>query len=454
MGASVTAPQPAPPAGVRFRQVGFLPLLFLFYAYTCAGPFGYEKIFALSGPGMSLLFFAIVPFLWSIPVALAAAELNSLLPVEGGFYRWVRAAFGDFVGFLCGWWNWTGTFLLNSLYGVLFMDYLSNYVPGLTGFWKWAGASLFLWLLAYANIRGIQVAGWVATVLQLMILIPVMWLCLAALLKWQQNPLVPFVPPNRHFGAVFGMGLALAMWNYAGFEQLSSVAEEVKDAPRTYLRAVVWVTPMGMLTYIVPAGLALAALGNWAEWKTGYLVSAADQIGGPALGGAMLVASIIGVASLSNSTILATTRLPFAMAEDGYLPGWLAQLHPRYATPARAIAFSTVIYCALAVADVVNLVAIYIWTRIATSLLTLLAAWRMRHKLPEAPRHFRIPGGRLGLAYVIVLPTILCGLKVYYSEPIIFRYAPWLLASGPIAYGLLRWVFRLQPAGPVATPHS
>jgi amino acid transporter len=435
----------APASSTALRQVGFLPLLALFYGYTAGGPFGYEEIFSVSGPGMSLVFLALVPFLWSIPISFAAAELNSILPVQGGFYRWVRAAFGDFWGFQCGWWNWTGTFLLNSVYGVLFMDYLANYIPGLTGYWKWAGASLVLCFFAYLNARGIQVAGWTAIALQIAILIPVAWMCLVALLHWQHNPVAPFVPPGKPFGSVFGAGLALAMWDYAGYEQLSSVMEEIKDPQRTFVRVLAWNTPLNILTYTLPATLALAVLGNWYVWKTGYIVTAAGLVGGPALGWAMLVASIIGTASLSNSTILYTTRIPAAMADDGYLPRWLAAIHPRYRTPARAIVISTVIYCVLASARVVDLVNIYIWTRIATSMLTLLAAWQMRRKLPNAPRRFRIPGGAAGMAYILILPAILCGIKVYYSEPYVFRWAPWLLAAGPVAYVILRWGFGLRP---------
>ena len=434
--------KPIQPASIGDQKVGFLPLLFLFYAFTTAGPFGFEEMFSRSGPGMALIFLAFVPLVWSIPISLAAAEMNSMLPVEGGFYRWVRAAFGDFWGFLAGWWNWAGTFLLNSSYGVLFVDYISHYVPALQGVWKWAGAAAFLWLLAYANIRGIKVAGWVATALQVVILAPVVWLCIVALFRWQQHPFAPVVPPGRPLVSVFGAGLALAMWNYAGYEQLSSVAEEIKDPQRTFIRALAWNTPLAILTYVLPAGLALAALGNWSEWKTGYFVEAAKQIGGPALGAAMLVASVIAVASLSNSTILSTTRMPFAMAQDGYLPQWLAKVHPRYGTPARAIVFSTVIYCAVAVTNVVDLVAIYIWTRIATSLLTLFAAWQLRRKMPEAPRSFRIPGGKVGLAYVVILPTLLCGVGVYYSDPIAYKYSPWLLATGPVAYLLIRRLAR------------
>src|SRR6058998_1591188 len=371
----------------QLRQIGFLPLLALFYGYTAGGPFGYEEIFQGSGPGMSLVFLTFVPFLWSIPISFAAAEMNSILPVQGGFYRWVRAAFGDFWGFQCGWWNWTGTFLLNSVYGVLLMDYLHDYIPGLTGEWKWAGAALALCLLGYLNIRGVQVAGWVAIVLQIAVFIPVAWLCIVTLFKLHYNPVLPFIPPGKPLGSVFGKGLALAMWDYAGYEQLSSVIGEV-----------------------------------------------------------ILIASIIGTASLSNSTILYTTRIPATMAEDGYLPSWLGKIHPKYGTPARAIAVSTLIYCLLAGTKVVDLVNVYIWTRIATSMLTLLAAWGLRRKMANAPRSFRIPGGTVGLAATIILPAILCGIKIYNSEPYVFRYAPWLLAGGPVAYVILRYVFRMKPA--------
>ncbi|MCI0403734.1 MAG: APC family permease [Acidobacteria bacterium] len=425
-----------PPTTVA-QKVGLLPLVFLFYAYTTSGPFGYEEAFARCGPGMALLFLVAVPFLWSIPMSLAAAEMNSFLPVEGGFYRWVRAAFGDFWGFQAGWWNWTGTFLLNSSYGVLFVDYLKGYVPALTGFERWLVASSFLWLLAYANVRGIRVSGWLAVALQVAVLVPVIWLCVAALLQWQHNPLEPLVPPGRPLVSIFGAGLALIMWNYAGYEQLTSVAEEVREPERNYVRALAWTTPLAVVTYVLPTGLALAALGNWSEWKTGYLVEAAARIGGHPLGVALLAGSIIAVASLSNSTILSTTRMPFAMGQDGFLPRWLAAVHPRYGTPARAIVFSTVVYCVLAVTSVVGLVAIYLWLRIATSLLTLYSVWRLRAKMPEAPRRFRVPGGTLGLVYVVLMPTLLCAVGIYYSDPIAYRYSPWLLLAGPLAYFLI-----------------
>src|SRR5207247_6742980 len=125
------------------------------------------------------------------------------------------------------------------------------------------------------------------------------------------------------------------------------------------------------------------------------------------LGVAILIASIIGTASLSNSTILYTTRIPATMAEDGYLPSWLGKIHPKYGTPARAIAVSTLIYCLLAGTKVVDLVNVYIWTRIATSMLTLLAYLGLRRKMAHAPRSVRIPGGTVALAATIIHRSVL-----------------------------------------------
>ncbi len=440
-----SAPPRSPAISSAVRQIGFFPLLAIFYGYTAGGPFGYEAIFQRSGPGMALIFLTFVPLFWSIPVSFASAELNSVLPVQGGFYRWTRAAFGDFWGFQCGWWNWTGTFLLNASYGVLAMDYLGDYIPWLRGNAKWAGACLVLILLAYLNARGIQVAGAVSIALLVAVFIPVAWLCVVSLFHWHFNPVVPLAPPGQPFGSVFGNGLALAMWNYAGYEQLSSVTAEMKDPQKTFVRVLVWNTPMNILTYVLPTTLALAALGNWQQWDTGYIVTAARQIGGQWLGAAMLVASIIGTLSLSNSTILYTTRVPATMAEDGYLPSWLGKIDTRFRTPVRAIAVSTVIYCLLCRFSVELLIAVYIWTRIATTLFTLFAAWQIRRKLPDAPRMFRIPGGGIGMAYILIFPVILCGVQFFYSDPLVWRWAPWLLIAGPFAYLILRYGFGLKP---------
>jgi len=60
------------------------------------GPFGLEEQVTTSGPGMTLLYHLLIPLFWCIPISLVAAELTTAMPVQGGFYRWVRAGYGDF----------------------------------------------------------------------------------------------------------------------------------------------------------------------------------------------------------------------------------------------------------------------------------------------------------------------------------------------------------------------
>ena len=58
--------------------------------------------------------------------------------------------------------------------------------------------------------------------------------------------------------------------------------------------------------------------------------------------------------------------------------------------------------------------------------------------MPGAARSFRIPGGTLGLIYVVVFPTLLCAVGIYYSDPVAWKYSPWMLLAGPLAYLVAR----------------
>lgn len=413
-------------------------LVFVMYSYTTAGPFGLEAEVSTAGPGMTLLYHLILPFFWCIPMSLVAAELTSAMPVQGGFYRWVRAAFGDFWGFLAGWWNWSAGFLLCSAYAVLFADYLNFYFPQIVGWKHHLVAFALIALVAYINIRGIQMVGLVATVLEIFVLLPVVTLCLVSLPQWRYNPFVPLVPPQRPLFEIFGVGLALGLWGYSGYEQLSSVAEEVENPQRNYPRALAVVVPLSMATYFLPTYCSLAVLGNWQEWKTSYFADAAQAIGGPWLGVWMTLAAAITSAAILNSTLLTSTRMPFAMAEDGYLPAVLTQPHPRYGTPWIAICFSAILYGLFAVETLTHLITVYIWLRIATSVLTFLAAWQLRRKRPDLPRSFRIPGGRKGLLYAVGAPLLMSAVALLGSDRYALRWGPVALLVGPVAYWLIR----------------
>ena len=415
------------------------------YAYTTGGPFGLEDQVTTSGPGLTLLYHLFIPFFWCIPVALVAAELTTAMPVEGGFYRWARAAFGDFWGFLAGWWNWTASFLLSSAYAVLFTDYLSFFFPAITGWKHYLISVMVVAQIAWINVRGIQMVGVVSTLLEIVILLPIAALCAIAATKWHHNPFTPLIPPHVPPFQVFGVGLALGLWLYSGYEQMSSVAEEVENPQRTYPRALALVIPLSIATYFLPTLFSLAALGNWSEWRTRYFSDAAKLIGGPWLGFWMTVAAMVTNLALLNATVLTSTRMPSAMAADGYLPPVLRQKHQRYGTPWIAIIVSSIICVLLAFQTLTQLLTVYIWLRIGVTVLTVLAAWKLRHKAPAVNRPFRIPWGRAGLFYVVAAPLVMSAVALVGSDPFARRWGPLAAALGPLAYVISRkWMAQLQ----------
>jgi amino acid transporter len=421
------------------RKASLFYLVFVMFSYTTGGPFGLEDMVTTSGPGMTLIYLLVLPFFWCIPVSLVSAELTTAMPVEGGFYRWTRAAFGDFWGFLAGWWNWSASFLLGGAYAVLFTDYLVYYFPGITGWKHYLVSVALIAVITWINIRGIQMVGKVATALEIFIFVPVITMVAIGFAHWHHNPFVPLIPPHQPTFKIFGVGLALGLWLYSGYEQLSTVAEEVENPQRAYPRALAVVVPLSIAAYFLPTLAGLASAGNWEQWHTGYFSDAAKIIGASLfrnawLGTWMTLAAMIGFVALLNSTVLTTTRMPFAMAEDGYLPAALTRKHSRYGTPWLAIVVSAIIYSLLAWQSLGQLISVYIWLRSATTVLTVLSAWKLRRTRSDMPRAFLIPGGNIGLAYVVAAPVVMALVALLGSDRFAVIGGAFALVLGPLVY--------------------
>ena len=85
----------------------------------------------LSGPGLALMLMVVTPLVFSIPNMLMVREMQSMMPVEGGYYHWVKQAFGPFAGFMSGWMNWVVSWVDVSIYPVWTAWYLSYFIPQL-----------------------------------------------------------------------------------------------------------------------------------------------------------------------------------------------------------------------------------------------------------------------------------------------------------------------------------
>jgi amino acid transporter len=119
------------------RGVSTLPLVFILFFCTSGGPYTTETLIHSVGPGLGLLMLLLVPIVWSVPEVLIVGELASMLPEEGGYYRWVDRAFGRFWAFQNGWLTWMYSLVDMAIYPVLFNQYLRYFIPGLDARLEW-----------------------------------------------------------------------------------------------------------------------------------------------------------------------------------------------------------------------------------------------------------------------------------------------------------------------------
>src|SRR5210317_2625055 len=92
-------------SGLKKHQISVSTVVFMIFCLCAAGAYGIEDMIPQAGPGLTLVMLMVLPFLWSTPMGLVASELGSAIPEEGGFYKWVQRACGEFWGFQAGWWR-------------------------------------------------------------------------------------------------------------------------------------------------------------------------------------------------------------------------------------------------------------------------------------------------------------------------------------------------------------
>ncbi len=449
----IDAPVQSAPVRV-LKKATFLQLAFMIYGVVCAGAFGLEDMISGAGPGITLLTLIFMPFLFSIPLSLAVAELTTTFPVEGGNYRWSRMSFGDFWGFQAGWWGWMSGIVTNSSFVVLFADYFQQ-ADWLGGAWikahpmspwpwlnmpHWFIGLALVWLVYWLNVRGIDVVGNSSIALSILLLIPFVIMCFIGAGHWHFNPFQPFMASGKGFLSL-GTALAISIWLYSGYEKLSSAAEEVENPTRIFPPALFFAATLAMLSYALPPLFALAELGNPNDWAGAYFPKAAELMGGMWLGRSMTIGGLLSNALLLNVTVLSVSRIPVALAADGLLPTFFEHTDERYGTPVRSLLFGSVLISLLCLFNFQQLAIIYAWFQIITNAVIYLNAIALRRQQPEAPRPFRVPFGQGGLI-AMMAPTVLLGViglgTTLFKDGVFSRtqllIAAVALLSGPIVY--------------------
>jgi amino acid transporter len=427
------------------RKASLVQLVFLMYSVMCSGAYGLEGMVASTGPGLTLLVLLALPLVWAMPISLANAELAARHPVEGGFYHWARLAFGDFAGYQAAWLAWFTGFAANATSAVLFAIYVERFVPGLTPLERFACAAALVWTVTLLNYRGIRLVGSASVILTILILLPFVIMTLLGFLHWRFNPMVPFVPPGKSALTAFGDGLFVALWLYGGYEKLTVNAGEVEDPGRAFPVALAVAVPMTAVSYAVPTLAALAASGDWQAWGEAYFPVAAQKIGGAWLGAAMAAGGVLSNACLVMVTVLAQSRLPMVLANDGLFPPIFGKRHARFGTPGAALLLGAVLLTAVCGVPFVQLAGVYALVQALLYLLIYATLFRLRRCEGAGNGGFRIPLGTRGLCLMVAPSVVLAAALVtqglwhggaFDVTQALVDLA--IFASGPLTYVLFR----------------
>ena len=459
------------PGNIARRQLRTLPLVALIYFSVSGGPYGLETAISSSGPGMTMLMLIVIPLIFSIPCALMNAELGSAIPLQGGYYNWVKIGMGRFWGFMEGASSWIASWLDTALYPVLFIDYLAVWFPALergnhSVFSLWDGAfSLDLhWLtaiafmipLGYLNARGSTSVGNTSIGLFVVIIAPFIVVTVLGFIHLANtpgmNPLEPFSLPDMSKMQAAGAGLGVIIWNYIGFDAVSTVGGETEKPYRTYPLALLVSVPLIMVTYLFPVFASLSSglhAGEVGLWDNGDFALVGEALGGPWLKGAIVVGALLSQVGLFSSLLMSGSRVPAVLAADHYLPESFAEINPRTGTPVKSIILSCGIFSVFTALNFSTLINADIMLNMFSISLEFLALIALRRKYPNMVRPFKVPGGMPGAVAISVFPIALCVWIIqsaWVEEPVSFWIGIVMLGGSAALYPVLnRYVKRGRP---------
>jgi amino acid transporter len=366
----------------------FLPLIAATFFMVSGGPYAIEDILGGAGFARALWILLLLPVLWSLPTALMIGELASAIPADGGFYIWVRRALGPFWGYQEGWLSLAASVFDMAIYPAFVVSYLGRFNAGLTAGWHGYAWSLTVVALCCVwNLRGAPAVGDGSLWMSGLLLAP--FAVLVAVGFWRGmtvHPPVQWSGPAS--GAAMSTAILVAMWNYMGWDNASTVAEEVENPQRTYPRAMLASTAVVTATYILPiAAVAVAGIGV-SRFATGDWTMAAAELGGSWLGWAIAAGGVITGVGMFNALVMSYSRLPMAMAEDGILPRFVA------ARNGRGVPWISVMLCGLAWALALKLpfeklISIDLVLYGSSLLLEFVALVVLRVREPELKRPFK-----------------------------------------------------------------
>ncbi|HKV63337.1 MAG TPA: APC family permease [Candidatus Acidoferrum sp.] len=405
----------------RVAKLTLWPLVAATFFMVSGGTYGTEEIIHGAGYGHGILILLFLPVLWCLPTAFMIGELSSALPQEGGYYAWVRRGLGNFWGFQEAWLSLAASIFDMAIYPTLFVFYLRQMSPwfGVGNHGIYAGLFVVV-TCAILNLAGIRVVG--ITSLWLFFLLSAPFALMVVLAPMKMGALAEAHTASAGAGLGLLGGVLVAMWNYMGWDNASTIAQEVERPQRTYPRAMIAAVVLVALSYVLPfvavylTGIPASSFGEDGSWAT-----VAGIVGGKFLGFEWLkflivLGGMMSAFGMFNALVLSYSRLPLAMARDGMLPRFFGKLSAKTQTPWVSIILLATCWGLCLGLGFRRLITLDIMLYGLSLMLEFVTLVALRIREPELRRGFRVPGGLPGAISCGLFPLLLLTLSMVESN--------------------------------------
>lgn len=289
--------------------------------------------------------------------------------------------------------KWLSGVVDNALYPLLFLDYLKSTIPALEGGLPRIIAILVLTAgLTYMNYRGLTIVGWVAMLLGVFSLLPLVFMGFIA---------IPKLEPSRWFvvdldNVDWNLYFNTLSWNLNYWDSVSALAGEMENPSRTLPKALLYSFILVVSGYLLPLLVGTGAIPlDRGLWSDGYFSEIAKAIGGVRLRSWVQGASALSNMGMFVAEMSSDSFQPQGMAERGMLPAFFGR-RSQYGTPLIGILFSASGVVLLSWLSFQEIVAAENFLYCFGMLTEFISFVRLRMKYPAASRPYKIPVGTAG----------------------------------------------------------
>ncbi|HVF40442.1 MAG TPA: amino acid permease [Gemmatimonadaceae bacterium] len=385
------------------RGIGRWSLVALMVNVTIgAGIFGLpSRLFAMAGTYSLMAFVAC-----AIVIALAAlcfAEMSTRFTSTGGAYLYARKTFGPLVGFEMGWLSWLARLTGFASICNLFLIYLAYFWPAANqGATRTLLIALLIGTFTSIQLIGVRESAYVSNVFTVAKLIPLfIFIGVGLFFIRAENFTFTEAPRYRDFS-----GATMLLVFAFSFEGGLFPGGETQDPKRNFPFALLASTTVVAIVYLLVQLVCIGTLPGLAT-SSRPLTDAATLFLGPSGAVMISVGALISMAGTLHVNILGTSRILFAISEQGQLPAAIASVHPRFRTPHVAILISAVTVLGISVFySFIAAVTISAMIRLSIYIITCAGVIALRFRGPPDESGFVVPGG-------IVIPVIVIILAIW-----------------------------------------